>query len=137
MNTFVIALFALIAGASAAAVRELEKEVPILSQFQENNVDGSFKSGFETGNGISQEEKGYLVNAGQKDEAQVIEGSARWTAPDGTPVELKWLAGPEGVQFQGTHLPVAPPAPEIPLAIQRSLDWNKAHPNEESQPKLQ
>ncbi|XP_046616593.1 endocuticle structural glycoprotein SgAbd-2-like [Neodiprion virginianus] len=135
MNTFIIALFALIAGASAAAVREQEKFVPIVSQVQEVNPDGSFKSAYESADGTIQQSQGGLINAGQKDEAQVIEGSATWTSPEGIPIALKWIAGPNGVEFQGEHLPTSPPAQEIPLAIQRSLEWNAAHPEEDVKPK--
>lgn len=132
MKAFVIALFALVAGASAAAVPEF---IPILSQAQEVNPDGSYYSQYETANGIISQEKGVLTNPGQKDEAEVVEGQASWTSPEGIPITLRWIAGPNGVVFEGAHLPVPPPAPEIPLAIQRSLEWNAAHPEENLPPK--
>lgn len=42
-----------------------------IRQEQEQNVDGSYKYLYETGNGIYAEEEGYLKNAGTEDEAQV------------------------------------------------------------------
>lgn len=46
--------------------------IPILSQSQEINPDGSYKWSYETGNGIKAEEQGFLKNAGVPDqEAQV------------------------------------------------------------------
>jgi hypothetical protein len=44
---------------------------PLDRQEQEQNVDGSYKYLYETGNGIIAEEEGYLKNAGTEDEAQV------------------------------------------------------------------
>lgn len=40
-------------------------------QEHEQNADGSYKYFYETGNGIYQEEEGYIKNAGTEDEAQV------------------------------------------------------------------
>lgn len=38
--------------------------VPIISQDAEVNFDGSYRSSFEAGNGISAQEQGVLKNAG-------------------------------------------------------------------------
>lgn len=46
--------------------------IPILRQEQEVNFDGSYKYSYETGNGITAEEEGYLKNAGTDAEGQVI-----------------------------------------------------------------
>lgn len=45
--------------------------IPILRQEQEVNFDGSYKYSYETGNGITAEEEGYLKNPGSDAEAQV------------------------------------------------------------------
>nr|CAD7423102.1 unnamed protein product [Timema monikensis] len=75
---------------------------------------------YQTGNGISAQEQGYLKNSGIKDqEAETVQGSYSYTAPDGTPITVTYTADENGYQAQGAHLPVAPP---IPVEIQRSLD---------------
>lgn len=103
--------------------------VPILSQNAEVNFDGSYQHNFEAGNGISAQEQGVLKNAGQKDaEAEEVQGSFKYTAPDGTPISISYVANENGFQPQGAHLPVAPTPPPIPAAIARALDWIAAHP---------
>lgn len=75
------------------------------------------------------EEHGVLKNAGVKDaeEAEVI-GSVSYTAPDGTPISLKYVANGSGYHVEGAHLPVAPP---VPAGIVRALEWIAAHPKVE------
>ncbi|XP_015180885.1 PREDICTED: endocuticle structural glycoprotein SgAbd-2-like [Polistes dominula] len=111
--------------------------IAIVSQSQEINPDGSFHARWETANGITVEEQGNLKNAGQKDEAEEVQGSAAWTAPDGTKINLGWLANENGAIFEGSHLPTPPPPQPIPAAIQRALDWIAANPyKEDSKNKL-
>lgn len=60
-----------------------------------------------------------MKNAGVKDqEAEVIQGSYSYTAPDGTPITITYVADENGFRAEGAHLPTPPPIPE---AIQRSL----------------
>ncbi|XP_046979335.1 endocuticle structural glycoprotein ABD-4-like [Schistocerca americana] len=95
--------------------------IPILSQEQEVNFDGSYKYSFETGNGIVQEEQGFLKNAGNPEaEAQVAQGSASYTSPEGVQIRLVYTADENGFVPQGEHLPTPPP---IPPAIQRALEY--------------
>ncbi|XP_065163128.1 endocuticle structural glycoprotein SgAbd-2-like [Atheta coriaria] len=123
---FIIVLSALCAVALAAGPNE---PVPILSQNAEVNFDGSYQHNFEAGNGISAQEQGVLKNAGQKDaEAEEVQGAFKYTAPDGTPISISYVANENGFQPQGAHLPVAPTPPPIPAAIARALDWIAAHP---------
>ncbi|KXJ70778.1 hypothetical protein RP20_CCG022515 [Aedes albopictus] len=44
--------------------------IPIIRQEQEVNPDGSYRWSYETGNGITAEEQGFLKNAGSEQEAQ-------------------------------------------------------------------
>ncbi|KAK9888823.1 hypothetical protein WA026_001046 [Henosepilachna vigintioctopunctata] len=95
--------------------------VPIVSQTNEINPDGSFRYGYVSGDGQQAEAQGFLKNAGARNaEAEVIQGSYSYTAPDGTPISLRYIADENGFRAEGAHLPVAPP---IPAAIQRSLDY--------------
>lgn len=115
-------------------------EIPILRQDADVNFDGSYYSSFETGNGIVAEERGTLKNAGVKDaEAEEVVGSVSYTAPDGTPIQLKYVANENGYVAEGAHLPVAPvydgvapTPPPTPVAIARALEYIAAHPQTEA-----
>lgn len=74
---------------------------------------------YVSGDGQQAQAQGYLKNAGNKDqEAEVIQGSYSYTAPDGTPITISYIADEYGFRAEGAHLPTPPPVPE---AIQRSL----------------
>ncbi|XP_019867080.2 endocuticle structural glycoprotein SgAbd-2-like [Aethina tumida] len=93
--------------------------VPITSESNELNPDGSFSYSYSTGDGQQAQAQGYLKNAGNKEaEAEVIQGSYSYTAPDGTPITVNWIADENGFRAEGSHIPTPPPVPE---AIQRSL----------------
>lgn len=90
-----------------------------------------FNFSYETGNGIVAQEQGQLKNAGNPEtEALEVQGSFQYTADDGTPIALSYIADENGFQPQGEHLPTPPP---IPPAIQRSLDFLAANPQPEEQ----
>lgn len=113
------------------------QHIPILSQSQDISPDGSFSAKWESVNGITYQEEGFLKNPGQKDtEAEEVRGSASWTAPDGTKFNLGWLANENGATFQGAHLPTPPPTQPVPVLIQRALDWIAAHPYKEGKNRL-
>ncbi|XP_045472420.1 endocuticle structural glycoprotein SgAbd-8-like [Harmonia axyridis] len=106
-----------------------KEPIPIVKYINEGvGPEGAYQWGYETGNGIAAEEQGQLKNAGTENEAIQVQGSAQWTADDGTPIQLTYIADENGFQPQGSHLPTPPP---IPAAIQRSLEWNAAHPEKE------
>ncbi|KAM3962343.1 cuticular protein RR-1 motif 45 [Aphomia sociella] len=110
--------------------------IPIIRQEQILNPDGSYKWSYETGNGISAEEQGYVKNLGIPDqEAQTAQGQYSYTAPDGQLIQLQYLADENGFQPQGAHLPTSPP---IPAEIQKALDYlatippsNEQHPHDQ------
>ncbi|XP_060516889.1 endocuticle structural glycoprotein SgAbd-2-like [Cylas formicarius] len=129
MKQIIVGL-SILALASGAAIND-ESQAEILSQDSEVNFDGSFRSSFQTSNGISIQEQGQLKNAGSKNgEAQEVQGTIQYSSPDGTPVQLQYIADENGFQPQGGHLPVPPP---IPDAIQKSIEWNAAHPEEQQE----
>lgn len=131
---YVRAIFLLSLTAMALAA---DQQIPIISQSQDISPDGSFSTKWETGNGIAVQEEGFLKNPGQKDaEAEEVRGSATWTAPDGTKINLGWLANENGATFDGAHLPTPPPPQPIPPLIQRALDWLAAHPYKEEKNRL-
>ena len=104
----------------------------ILSQVSDIHPDGSFYTKWETANGITFEEQGQPKNVGTPDQAEAVQGSASWTTKEGERVSIAWQADENGANFQGDHLPTAPPAPEIPVLIQRALDWIAANPSKYS-----
>ncbi|XP_066254022.1 endocuticle structural glycoprotein ABD-4-like [Euwallacea similis] len=102
--------------------------VRILSQTNDLGIDGSYRWSFEAENGISAEERGQPKNANSQDPIEEAQGSFQYTAPDGTPIQLQYIANEGGFQPTGAHLPVAPP---IPPEILKALEWNAAHPEED------
>ena len=91
------------------------------------NPDGSYSWSYETGNGIQAQEQGELKNAGTENEGMSAQGSFSYTADDGTPIQLTYIADENGFQPQGAHLPTPPPIPE---EILRALEYIQAHPEE-------
>lgn len=82
---------------------------------------------FETSNGISHQESGQPKQV-DNETPVVSQGSDSYTAPDGQQVSITYIADENGFQVQGSHIPTAPP---IPPEIQRALEWNAAHPEED------
>ncbi|XP_050700802.1 cuticle protein AMP1A-like isoform X14 [Eriocheir sinensis] len=82
--------------------------IPILKDERVQEDDGRYNLDIETGNGI------FLSQSGSPDGpdgAVVKSGVYSYTAPDGTPVEVKFVADANGYQPQSDLLPVAPAFP--------------------------
>lgn len=80
-------------------VEQQKPPIPILRQESKHNEDGSYEFNYETGNGISVGEQGYVKPGGQKDEAiQVAQGYFSYTGDDGIPISLKYVADENGFQ---------------------------------------
>lgn len=80
---------------------------------------------YETENGIASQATGTLKNPGTEQEAQVIQGSYSWTAPDGTPVTINFIADEGGYRAEGAAIPTPPP---VPAAIARALEYIRSLP---------
>uniref|UniRef100_A0A903VVM5 Uncharacterized protein n=1 Tax=Aedes aegypti TaxID=7159 RepID=A0A903VVM5_AEDAE len=98
-------------------------QVPILSSYSDQRLDGSFQYGYETGNGIQVQTQGMLkpVPVVRPDGvgsslALVQSGSYSYPSPDGTIIEVRWTADENGFHPQVTHLPAAP-VPIIPPPV--------------------
>ncbi|XP_015114988.1 endocuticle structural glycoprotein SgAbd-4 [Diachasma alloeum] len=127
MRTIIIAVAVMsIAHAQDLYFREPEKVKSESKNFSETL--GTYAVAYETEGGILQQEIGSRKYAGTPDEAQLIQGSVQYNAPDGTPISLSWTADEYGTQVSGAHLPTPPP---IPLAIQRALEWIAKQPSTE------
>ncbi|XP_027239246.1 endocuticle structural glycoprotein SgAbd-2-like [Penaeus vannamei] len=93
------------------APEEPKEAVPILKDERVNNEDGSYTVDVETGNGIVNSEAGSINGEG----GFVKSGHYSYTAPDGSVIEVKFIADENGFQAESDALPVAPAFPhEIP-----------------------
>ncbi|XP_050700796.1 cuticle protein AMP1A-like [Eriocheir sinensis] len=91
-------------GASA----ESAEFIPILKDERVQEDDGRYNLDVETGNGI------FLSQSGSPDgpDGSVVKsGVYSYTAPDGTPVVVKFVADGNGYQPESDLLPVAPAFP--------------------------
>ncbi|XP_026750787.1 flexible cuticle protein 12-like [Galleria mellonella] len=106
MKSFIVlAVFVAAAVAAPAVVGGPDSTAQIL-RYDSNNigVDG-YSYGFETSNGISQQEEGQLVNAGSENAAIAVRGQFSYTGPDGQQYTVTYVADENGFQPQGAHLP--------------------------------
>ncbi|XP_066582750.1 endocuticle structural glycoprotein SgAbd-2-like [Prorops nasuta] len=102
--------------------------IGIRSQHQDSYPDGSYSWSYDTENGISASESGQ-PKATPEGQAEVVQGRFSYTAPDGTPINLEYVADENGFRAVGAHLPTPPPIPE---AIRRALAANPPGPDDES-----
>merc|ERR1712002_1382554 len=111
MNTLLI--FVCIVAVVAADSAYKADPIPILKDDRTQNAYGETSFSFETGNGISRSEEG------RQNDGNEQSGSWSYTAPDGTPIQLTFVAdGAGGYQPVGDHLPVGPTP--VPLPYKRS-----------------
>ncbi|RZF39909.1 hypothetical protein LSTR_LSTR010537 [Laodelphax striatellus] len=122
-------LISMLGAVLAAPQQQYTTPIPILSQQQEVNADGSYKYNYATGNNIQVEETGYLKNAGiPEQEIQSAQGYFSYVDPDGVPVQLTYTADENGFVPQGAHLPTPPPTPE---AILKALAFLATQPQQD------
>ncbi|CAH1132895.1 unnamed protein product [Ceutorhynchus assimilis] len=81
-----------------------QNQIPIIKLETTNNGDGSYSTAYETGNGIQ-------------------------AAEQGEKIDLSYTADENGYHPHGDNLPTPPPVPD---AILKSIEYNKAHPEEEN-----
>ncbi|XP_068206614.1 cuticle protein AMP1A-like [Palaemon carinicauda] len=101
------AVAALAVGAPQQYGADSREVVPILRDDRVHEDDGRYNFDVETGNGILISQSGSPVSEG----AIASAGQFSYTAPDGTPVVLKFVADENGFQPQSDLLPVAPEFP--------------------------
>ncbi|CAH2107358.1 unnamed protein product [Euphydryas editha] len=75
--------------------------VPILSYSNNQGADGSYSFSFSTGDGKQAQETGYtkdayVDNAGEPQGTHVKEGSFSYVSPEGTPIEVTYIADENG-----------------------------------------
>nr|CAD7440207.1 unnamed protein product [Timema bartmani] len=120
--------------------------IPILSQVNIVNEDGSFQNRFalvchevKLLEGVSDSTRAVtaaglnlpvpLKNIGPQEDGQVAQGSYSFYTPDGQLIEVRYIADENGFQPQSNALPVGPPIPE---EILKALAYNAAHPEEDN-----
>ncbi|KAJ8667707.1 hypothetical protein QAD02_009370 [Eretmocerus hayati] len=116
-------------GAGGGGGSDADKNAVITSQQLEVGFDGNYVNNFETSNGISHQESGAPKQAGPEGPSISSQGATSYTAPNGEVVSIQFQADENGYVAQGSHIPTAPP---IPPEILRALEWNAAHPEEDS-----
>ncbi|XP_076652015.1 larval cuticle protein LCP-17 [Halictus rubicundus] len=122
---FFILCFAMVAVAVADVVH-LQPPAAILKQASDLSQDGTYSYEYETENGIHHTEHGSPVVVDPNHPPVVItQGQYQYTAPDGTPIAVSYVADHNGYQPQGDHIP-----PISPL-IQRALEYIRTHPQPE------
>ncbi|XP_062551139.1 endocuticle structural glycoprotein ABD-4-like [Armigeres subalbatus] len=99
-------------------------QVPILNSYSDQQLDGSFQYGYETGNGIQVQSQGVLkpIPVVRPDGvgtslALVQSGSYSYPSPDGTIIEVRWTADENGFHPQIIRSPAAP-VPVVPSPVQ-------------------
>ncbi|XP_071516028.1 cuticle protein AMP1A-like [Panulirus ornatus] len=96
------------AASNRAFIVESEEVIPILRDDRIHEDDGRYTVDVETGNGIVFSQSG---SPSGPEGAVVKAGYYSYTAPDGTPVYLKFVANENGYQPESDLLPVAPAFP--------------------------
>ncbi|XP_059608107.1 pupal cuticle protein-like [Phlebotomus argentipes] len=117
MKTFCFVSFQLISLALVAVASAAVYPGELVHRSQEIKPDGSYSYSYDTGTGISAHESGVG--------GEVAEGTARWVAPDGTPVEFTYRADAAGYVATGSHVP------ETPEYVYRAIEWIRSHPSVE------
>jgi len=98
-------------------------DAQILRYEFDNPGDGTYNYAYETSDGTSAAQKGYLKPPpqGSDEPIQVAEGFFQFYSPEGETFKLDYLADENGFQPSAPHLPTSPP---IPAEILRSLEIN-------------
>ncbi|XP_055604014.1 endocuticle structural glycoprotein SgAbd-2-like [Uranotaenia lowii] len=113
MKSFIVLSTLLVAAMAVEYHHQEHKHIPIVHSESYHGHDGSFKHGYESANGISVKEQGFVKNSGNKDhETNVVHGSYSYVDPHGVPVSVSYTADENGFHAEGSHIPTPPPLPK-------------------------
>lgn len=80
--------------------------IPILSQSQVNHPSGAYQMQYQSGDGQAFSETADVRRNSQDDgDVLVKSGHFAYTAPDGTPISLSYVADEHGFRARGDHIP--------------------------------
>ncbi|XP_030387090.1 cuticular protein 47Eg-like [Scaptodrosophila lebanonensis] len=116
----------LIAFACLLALACANEDAGVLRNEAEVNVN-DFKYALQLDNSVNIEQQGALSG-----EEWVVKGQHSWTSPEGEPVSIQYIANENGYQVLSANPPLPTPPP-IPEAIQRALEYIRAHPSQDQQ----
>merc|ERR1719357_514872 len=102
-----IAVLLCLAAVAAAAPQFDERLAATLIDERQDNGDGNFAYNFETDNGISSQSQGSSGSQGQTN----MQGSYRFTLPDGSIAEVRWVADEFGFRAESPLIPTPHPLP--------------------------
>ncbi|XP_047478827.1 cuticle protein AM1199-like [Penaeus chinensis] len=117
-----IFLVCLAAVAAAAPRPQDQPPVAILRDDRSDDGNGNFNYAFESEDGISVSAAGAPGAAGQSN----IQGSFRFTLPDGTIAEVSYTADEDGFRPESDLLPIAHPLPAHALEQIRFAEEQRA-----------
>ncbi|XP_030757668.1 larval cuticle protein III/IV-like [Sitophilus oryzae] len=100
--------------------------VPIVSEENEINPDGSYRWSYQSGDGSAQQQTAKVNQVPGGEPTLGVDGSASWYDPQGNLHQIAYTANEDG------YYPYSADIPQIPAAILKALEWNAAHPEEES-----
>ncbi|KAK8377809.1 hypothetical protein O3P69_014036 [Scylla paramamosain] len=113
---------ALLALAAAAPQSTSDREAYIITDERTDNGDGNFAYQFETSNGIYSQRTGVPGSKGQSN----MQGSERFTFPDGTVAEITYIADENGYVAQSPLIPTPHPLPPHVYELLRIAEEQRA-----------
>ncbi|KAK4879338.1 hypothetical protein RN001_007484 [Aquatica leii] len=90
---------------------------PAIAETRESRPDGSYLFSYATADGQQVQAEGHLKSTAPGVETPVVTGSYSYTAPDGTPVSVNYVADEFGFRAHGPQIPNAD-------AIDKSIAFN-------------
>ncbi|XP_037945425.1 pupal cuticle protein Edg-78E-like [Teleopsis dalmanni] len=118
---YVFLVFTLAATYTSVLGVELADKDALITLFRVAPTDelGIYKYAYGTSNGINVQAAGSALE-------QI--GIFSYVSPEGTPIEVRYIADELGFHAVGRHLPRPP---SIPDYILRSIEYNRRHPDSE------
>lgn len=94
----------------------LAADVSVVKSDSNIDEDGKFSYSYELSDGSAASESG---------NADRVQGSYKFTSPEGESFVINYVADENGYQPEGSSLPVGP---EVPPQILRALEYIRTHP---------
>ncbi|RZF39147.1 hypothetical protein LSTR_LSTR005775 [Laodelphax striatellus] len=98
----------------SGVAQPIRQQIPVISRFEERNVDGSFSQRYQTGDGQTVSESGVTKRNHENDGNVIVKtGSYQYTSPEGITYTVQYTADEFGFHPTGSHLPVPVVAPPV------------------------